>query len=251
VSARGAEKRELAGHVALVTGGARRVGRRLVLDLAASGAAVALHHGKSTEEAAATAAEAREHGVPVTLLRGDLADPAVPARLIAEATEALGPVSVLVNNASIFESGSALDTDLDEWQRHQDINLRAPFLLAQAFARALPEDRAGCIVNLNDWRALRPAADHFAYTSSKVGLHGLTRSLAVALAPLIRVNELALGAILPPERASEDTMHTLREEIPLRRFGSPESVGEALIYLVKAGYVTGQTLLIDGGRHLV
>jgi NAD(P)-dependent dehydrogenase (short-subunit alcohol dehydrogenase family) len=251
VNARDGQKRELAGHVALVTGGARRIGRRLVLDLAAAGAAVALHYRSSSDEAAATAAEARDHGVAVAALQGDLVDPDVPARLIAAATDALGPVTVLVNNASIFGPGSALDTDLDAWQRNQDINLRAPFLLAQAFARALPDDREGCIVNLNDWRALRPAADHFAYTCSKVGLHGLTRSLAVALAPRIRVNELALGAILPPEGASDDYVHTLRAEIPLRRFGDPASVGEALVYLVGADYVTGQTLMIDGGRHLV
>jgi len=137
------------------------------------------------------------------------------------------------------------------WDENQAINLRAPFLLAQAFARALPADRRGDIVNLNDWRALRPGADHFAYTVSKAGLHGLTQSLAVALAPRIKVNEIALGAVLPPERAPEAYVHERRREIPLDRWSSPEEVAAALLFLVTSPAVTGQTLLIDGGRHLV
>jgi NAD(P)-dependent dehydrogenase (short-subunit alcohol dehydrogenase family) len=187
----------------------------------------------------------------VELVRGDLADPDVPARLLQESAAALGPVDLLVNNASIFEPGGLLDTGLDDWDRHHAVNLRAPFLLTQAFARDLPAEREGIVVNLNDWRLLRPGADHFAYTASKVGLHGLTRSLAVSLAPRIRVNEIALGAILPPERAPENYVHTLRQEIPLRRFGSLDSVGAALLYLLTTVDVTGQTLLVDGGRHLV
>ncbi|MFO7653617.1 MAG: SDR family oxidoreductase [Candidatus Krumholzibacteriia bacterium] len=238
--------------VALVTGGARRVGRRLVLDLARAGAAVALHYNTSSEEAERTAAEAREQGArQVVLVRGDLSHAATAEQVIAESAAALGPVDVLVNNASIFEPGDVLATGADAWDRHHAVNLRAPFLLARAMARALPEDRAGAIVNLNDWRALRPGADHFAYTVSKVGLGGLTRALAVSLAPRVRVNELALGAVLAPEGASEDYVHTLRREIPLRRFGALESVGEALLYLLRARDVTGQTLLVDGGRHLV
>jgi NAD(P)-dependent dehydrogenase (short-subunit alcohol dehydrogenase family) len=240
-----------ARRVALVTGGARRVGRQLVLDLAAAGFDVAIHYRTSADEAEATAAGARERGARVALVQGDLADPGVPERLFAAVERELGSVDVLVNNASVFESGSVADTAVADWDRHQSVNLRAPFLLVRRFVAGLPGDREGVVVNLNDWRALRPGADHFAYTISKVGLHGLTRSLAVSLAPRIRVNELALGAILPPESGTEDYVHTLREEIPLRRFGALESVGAALLYLVGARDVTGQTLLVDGGRHLV
>jgi pteridine reductase len=218
----------LAGRIALVTGGARRIGRQLVLDLARGGADVIIHHLRSAAEAEATAKRASQFGGRTALVRGDLGDQDTPAAVVAEAARLLGPLDILVNNASLFEPGSALETATDTWRRHQTVNLTAPFLLSQAFARQLPDDREGDIVNLNDIRGLRPGADHFAYTISKVGLHGLTVALAQELAPRIRVNELALGAVLPPDGASESYMHTLKEEIPTRRFPRPEEVGEAM-----------------------
>ncbi len=241
----------LAGRTALVTGAARRVGRVLALALARAGAAVVVHHRRSEQEAAATAAEIAQLGAPVALVKGDLADPDVAAGLIDGAARALAPVDILVNNASVFENAAFADTDCELWDENHAVNLRAPFLLSRAFARALPGDRRGDIVNLNDWRALRPGADHFAYTVSKVGLGGLTQSLAVALAPRIRVNELALGAVLPPEKASEAYGHELRRSIPLDRWPRPEEAADALLFLLTNSAVTGQTILIDGGRHLV
>jgi len=241
----------LAGRTALVTGAARRVGRVLALALARAGAGVVVHYRGSEAEARATAREIAELGMPVALVQGDLADPDVAAGLIDGAALALAPVDILVNNASVFENVALADTDCEVWDENHAVNLRAPFLLARAFARALPPDRGGDIVNLNDWRALRPGADHFAYTVSKAGLHGLTRSLAVALAPRVRVNEIALGAVLPPEKATEAYVHELRRTIPLDRWSRPEEVADALLFLVANPAVTGQTILIDGGRSLV
>jgi len=244
------DSRPLAGRRALVTGGARRIGRELVVTLARAGADVIVHYLSSAAEAEETAAAAAEHRVQATFLPADLADPAAAADLIDQAAAAGGPPDILVNNASVFAAGALAETTRAEWDHNQAVNLRAPFLLSQALDRALPTDRTGDIINLNDYRALRPGADHFAYANSKVGLHGLTRSLAVALAPRIRVNELALGAILPPEGASAAYVHALKEEIPTRSFGSPADVAAALLFLLAATYVTGQTVCVNGGRHL-
>ena len=239
----------LQGRLALVTGGARRLGRAMVLALADEGCDVVLHFRNSQDEAEATATAARAAGGRVWLVSGDLADPVVAAGLVARAAEQAGrPVDILVNNASIFAQGSVQDTTVDGWDANQSVNLRAPFLLARGLADNLGHDQAGDIVNLNDIRALDPGADHFAYTISKVGLHGLTVSLARGLAPRVRVNELALGAVLPPEKAPSEYMHTLKEQILTRRFPGVEDVTSALLFLLGNPAVTGQTLAIDGGR---
>jgi len=238
--------------VALVTGGARRIGRALVLALAGQGAKVFVHYLTSEAEARETVAEARALGAEAALLPADLADPGQAEDLLAEAgRQQDGPVDILVNNAAIFQSGSLASTTAADWDRHQAINLRAPLLLSQAFARALPADLPGDIINLNDIRALRPGADYLAYTGSKMGLHGLTRSLALALAPRIRVNELALGAVLSPDKAGAEYPHVRREEIPARRFGDPQEVARAILFLLASPLVTGQTLYLDGGLHLL
>ncbi len=244
-------EKPLAGRVALVTGAARRIGRVLAQALAGAGAGVVIHYRESAGEAQTCAAEIFAAGGRAALVQGDLADPEVAEGLIELAARPFGAVDLLVNNASIFAPGEALDTDLAEWELNQAINLRAPFLLSREFARALPPERGGDIVNLNDWRALRPGADHFAYTVSKVGLHGLTRSLAVALAPRIKVNEIALGAVLPPERATDEYLHEVRRAIPLDRWCRPREVAAALLFLAGAPGLTGQTIFVDGGRNLV
>lgn len=241
----------LKGRTALVTGGARRIGRVLAERLASRGVSVVVHYRDSGDEAAAVVAGIREMGGEAWWLEGDLADSGTAAALVDRAVETAGrPLDILVNNASIFEQGGLLDTDLETWDRHQAVNLRAPMVLSRAFAEQVPEDRFGNILNLNDFRASRPGPDHFAYTISKVGLQGLTRSLALDLAPKIRVNELALGAVLAPEGASEDYVHTLRSEIPAGKFPSPHEVAHAMLFLLENESVTGQTLYIDGGRHL-
>jgi NAD(P)-dependent dehydrogenase (short-subunit alcohol dehydrogenase family) len=243
---------DLTGRTALITGAARRVGRHLAAALAAAGARVVVHYRSSEEEARGLQEEIEQAGGAAALVAGDLADDAVKEGLIARAAEAFGPLDILVNNASIFEPGSALETGLAEWRRNQAVHAEAPFVLSRDFARQRPEGRDAVIVNLNDWRAGRPGPDHFAYTLSKVTLHGLTRSLAQALGPVgVRVNELALGAVLPPEGGEEGYLHTLREEIPTRRFPALEDVADALLFLVRNSSLNGETIHVDGGRHQV
>ena len=248
----GATDGVLAGQTALVTGAARRIGRALAVALAGEGVRVVLHHRRSGAEAVDLAAEIAAAGGRAWPLAADLADPEATAGLLPEAARLAGaPIRILINNASIFAQGDLAGTTVAAWDHNQAVNLRAPFQLAQALARDLPDGLTGNIINLNDIRALRPGPDHFPYTISKVGLHGLTRSLALALAPRIRVNELALGAVLPPAGAPESYVHTLRAEIPSGRFGSPDEVTAAVLYLLAGETLTGQTLYLDGGRHLV
>jgi len=236
-----------AGHIALVTGGARRVGRALVDALARAGADVVIHHGSSAQEAETAVQEIRALGRRAAAIQADLERPDEAAGLMARAQSELGPIDWLVNSAAIFEPLDLAATTVEAWDRHLDVDLRAPFLLCQAFAR----ERAGApgaIVNILDWRALRPAADHFPYTIAKAGLAAMTRSLALALAPSIRVNGLALGAVLPPA----DGGTTGLDSVPSGRWARLEEVGQALLFLLAGPeYITGSILHLDGGRHLV
>ena len=182
----------------LITGAALRVGRELALTVARAGGDVVIHYGHSQAEAESLRDEIQTLGRRAYLLQADLNDPAQVGSLIPQACE-FGPLFALVNNAAIFGTHTWQGTTLEEWNHHLMVNLTSPFLLSQAFARHLPTERTGRIVNLLDWRALRPAADHLPYTISKSALAALTQSLAVALAPHITVNGLALGAILPTQ----------------------------------------------------
>lgn len=243
----------LDGRMALVTGGARRIGRSLVLALARQGADIVLHYHQSVADAEDVAKQVQAIGRKCEILQGDLADPQTPERLMSQAVALWScPVDILINNASVFEQGHLPDTDLAQWNHMQAVNLRAPMLLAQALLRHFSETTKGDIINLNDSKTLRPRADHFAYTLSKIGLHGLTQNLALALAPRIRVNELALGSVLPPDRkpGQPDYVHTPRQDIPLGSFGSVDQIDEALLFLLGPSAGTGQTLYVDGGLHL-
>lgn len=241
----------LDGRAALVTGAGRRIGAAIAAELAGRGAAVVIHYRTSQAEAEALADRIQAGGGTALTLAGDLADVEFASDLVGRAVHALGrPLDILVNNASIFEPGGTGAGGAAAWERHEAINLRAPFLLSRAFARQLPPAARGDILNLNDIRALRPGSDYLAYTASKVGLHGLTRSLALELAPRIRVNEVALGAVLPPEKPSAEYDHVRREAIPLAAFPNVDQVIGALLFFLENGAVTGQTLCIDGGQHL-
>ncbi|MCX7975458.1 MAG: SDR family oxidoreductase [Bellilinea sp.] len=238
----------LKGKTALVTGGAHRVGKILSIALAEAGVNVIVHYGSSQAAAQQTLAEIEGKGVKGWMVQADLAKLERVEELV-EYTWKLSPFQILVNNAAIFEPLHWNRVTLDEWQRHMNINLTAPFLLSQAFARKL-SGQQGRIVNILDWRALRPADDHLPYTISKAALAALTRSLAVALAPSITVNGIALGAILPPSDGGE-TEAAIRQ-VPAGRWARAEEVGRALIFLLEgASYTTGEILHVDGGRHLI
>jgi NAD(P)-dependent dehydrogenase (short-subunit alcohol dehydrogenase family) len=239
----------LEGKLILITGAARRVGRELALAVGRAGGDVVIHYGQSQAEALSLSNELQRMGRKAYLLQADLNDPAQVNTLIPMASEH-GQLFGLVNNAAIFESLSWKDTTVEDWNRNLMVNLTAPFLLSQAFALHLPSPATGRIVNLLDWRALRPGVDHFAYTISKSALVALTHALARSLAPKITVNGLALGAILPPSQG--EVPAGLLKNVPAGRWASLEEVGQALIFLLDGpAYITGEIIHVDGGRHLV
>jgi pteridine reductase len=239
----------LSGKSILITGAAHRIGRHAALVLASSGANIVIHYGQSEAAALEVISDVEALGVKAWALQANLEDPQAAVALIDQAWE-LSPLYGLINNASIFESLTLQKTTIDDWQRHMYINLTAPFLLSQNFARRITPGDRGRIVNMNDWRALRPGADHLPYTISKAALSALTKSLAQALAPNITVNELALGAILPPSDGA--AIPGLLDTIPAGRWAELEEVGQALLFLLDGpDYITGETLHLDGGRHLI
>lgn len=239
----------LVGKRILISGAARRVGRELALAVARAGGDVIIHYSRSEDEAISLVDEIKALGRQAYTLQADLTDPVQVGKIIPLALEH-GTLFGLVNNAAIFETHSWQDTSLEDWNRHLMVNLTVPFLVSQAFARQLPPGTSGRIVNLLDWRALRPGADHLPYTISKSALAALTRSLAVALAPNISVNGLALGAILPPSEGKAP--ENLLKNVPAGRWAELREVGEALVFLLDGpAYVTGEIIHIDGGRHLI
>jgi NAD(P)-dependent dehydrogenase (short-subunit alcohol dehydrogenase family) len=252
----------LHGKAILVTGAARRVGRILALACARAGADVIIHHGHSAQQASDVQKEIASLGRRSWILASDLSKSDEVSTLISQANE-MSPLYGLVNSAAIFEPLSLDQTSLADWQRHIAINLTSPFLLSQAFANQLATQGGipaagdsgksnvnGRIVNILDWRALRPGADHFPYTISKAALASMTQSLAVALAPRITVNGLALGAVLPP--ANESAGEEIIKRVPAQRWSDTKEVEEALIFLLAGpSYITGEIIHVDGGRHLV
>lgn len=243
------DEKPLNGKTILVTGSARRVGRLFALACGRAGANVIIHHGHSAQEALDLKEEIASFGPQAWVLPSDLSNPEEVSRLISRASE-FGPLYGLVNSAAIFESLSFQDTKLEDWERHISINLTAPFLLSQAFAEQIPESGSGRIVNILDWRALRPGADHFPYTVTKAALAALTRSLAIALAPRITVNGIALGAVLPPSDGPAND--NIIQNVPAKRWSTPDEVQQALIFLLSGPtYITGEIIHVDGGRHLI
>jgi NAD(P)-dependent dehydrogenase (short-subunit alcohol dehydrogenase family) len=237
----------LNGKTILITGAARRLGRLFTLACARAGADVVIHHGHSDEEAESLRHEIVELGRRAWVIRADLSDSSQSRELIPQISE-FTSLHALVNSAAIFEPLSLEKTSIKDWERHLAINLTTPFLLSQAFAKQAADGAR--IVNILDWRALRPGADHFPYTISKSGLAALTKSLAVALAPGITVNGLALGAVLPP--TSGKVNPEITKFIPAKRWSKENEVEDALLFLLSGPtYITGEIIHVDGGRHLV
>lgn len=243
---------ELRGGAAIVTGGAVRIGRALSLALAGAGLRVCIHYGRSQDAARQTAAEIGDLGSEAVTVQADLIDPEGAAdAIMTAAVQAFGRVDVLVNSAAVFEPGSLQDTSSHDWDRHHRINLHAPACLCRRFAGQIPADGRGAILNIADWRALQPQPGHLAYTLSKAGLVCLTKILAQELAPRIRVNAIAPGAILPAADMTPDDFDRLSALIPLRHCGSPGDISEAALYLLQSDFVTGEILHVTGGQQLV
>lgn len=239
-----------AAPTALVTGAGVRIGRAIALYLGRRGYHVAVHCNRSRADAEAVVAEIRSSGGEAAVLRADLADHRAVMHLIREAAAALGPLSVLVNNASLFEYDHILTATEASWDSHLDINLKAPFFLSQAFAAQLPADVPGNIINLIDMRVWRLTPHFASYTMAKAGLWAMTQSLASALAPQIRVNGIGPGPVLPNSRQSPEQFARQWQSTPLKRGAHPDEIAAAVGFLLDAPAVTGQMIALDGGQHL-
>ena len=233
---------------ALVTGAGRRVGRAVALDLARAGFDVAIQYRDSREAAEAAAGAVAALGRRSAVLATDLADPAAVAGLVPAARAALGPLGVLVNNASVFEPDAVGSLDLALWERHFAVNLRAPVFLAEAFAAQVEGE--GAVVNLIDQRVWKLTPRFFSYTLSKAALWTATRTLAQALAPKVRVNGIGPGPTFASARQAPEDFARQQAALPLGRGPSPEEIAAAVRFLIEARTVTGQMIALDGGQHL-
>ena len=236
--------------VALVTGAAKRIGRVIALALADDGYDVAVHYHGSRDAAEEVAAAIAAKGRRAVTLAADLMREAETQALVSAAAAALGPVTCLVNNASLFERDEALTATRAGWDAHLETNLRAPFVLMQELARLLPPDADGAIVNILDERVWNLTPHFVSYTLSKAGLWTLTQVMAMGLAPRIRVNAIGPGPTLPSPRQTEAQFAKQRAGVPLQRGPTPEEIAGAVQFILASGSLTGQMIALDGGQHL-
>ena len=239
----------LAGQVALVTGGARRVGRAIAVALAEHGADIVVHYNSGAEEAEQTATELRALGVRVALLHADLSDVEVAQHVPLQARAAFGRLDILVNSAAMMLRTPIGDVTPEQWDTMFALNLRSPFFIAQAAAPLLRVN-GGVIINIADLAAYETWPAYVPHAITKAGIVQMTRGLARALAPEIRVNAVAPGAVMLPEGWTAETADRLTSTTPLARLGSAEDVAQAVVYLCEATYVTGEVIIVDGGRHI-
>jgi len=235
---------------AVVTGAARRIGRAIALDLARHGWSVAVHYGRSAEAAAETVGEIAAMGRSAVAIDADLADERAVHTVLPRALEALGPITCLVNNASVFEHDDARTATRESWDRHIETNLRAPLVLIQDFSAQLPDDVPGNVINILDERVWNLTPHFLSYTVAKSGLWTLTRTLALDLAPRIRVNGIGPGPTLPSPRQSEAGFAAQCRRTPLERGTTPEEIAAAVRFLLESPAITGQMIALDGGQHL-
>jgi NAD(P)-dependent dehydrogenase (short-subunit alcohol dehydrogenase family) len=233
---------------ALVTGGAQRIGRAIVMALARSGYAVAIHVRRSRAAADELHAAIVRDGGRAAVVSGELADHAAVEALVPAAAAALGPLTLLVNNAAEFEPDEIGRLDRARFDRHLAVNLMAPVFLAQAFAAQAPEGAA--IVNLLDQRVWRPTPQFLSYGLAKSGLYAATTMLAQALAPRLRVNAVAPGPTLPNPHQDAEAFARHCRAMPLGHGPAPEEIAEAVLFLAAARNITGVTIAVDGGQHL-
>ena len=241
---------EASPKTALVTGAGIRVGRAIALDLARHGWQIAVHYNRSRAPAEEVVDEIRAHGGRAVALRADLSHEKEASRLVARAAEALGPLTCLVNNAARFKTDTVNSATWESWDTHMKVNLRAPFVLIQAFAAQLPDGAAGNVINLIDQRVWNLTPDFTSYTVSKAGLWTLTRTLALALAPRIRVNAVGPGPTLPSRRQTQAQFDAQCVQTPLGRSTTPEEITDAVRFILGAPALTGQMIALDGGQHL-
>jgi pteridine reductase len=246
----------LAGRIALVTGGAHRVGKAIVMALAAEGMRLAVHYHGAADAADATVRELQAMGVDARAVSADLRDSEAPARLIDDVVHACGGLDLLVNSAAVMRRTPIGEVTAAAWDTMFALNLRAPFLLSQAACPHLARAKSGAtggtgaIVNIADLAAFETWPDYVPHSITKAGIVQMTRGLAHALAPDVRVNAVAPGAVLLPDDWSAEAAAHFADTTPLKRLGSPDDVGQAVVYLARAEYVTGETIVVDGGRRV-
>lgn len=241
---------ETSSKIALVTGAARRIGRAIALDLASHGFGVGVHYHRSPEEAEQLVGAIKEKGGCAVALRADLGRESEVMTLVDHLAEALGPPNLLVNNASLFERDEALTATRESWDAHIEANLRAPFVLSQEFAHHLPKRSEGLIVNMIDQRVWNLTPHFTSYTVSKAGLWTVTQTLALALAPRVRVNAIGPGPVLPSSRQTQAQFDRQVSGVPLQRCAGVEEICAAIHFMIAAKSMTGQMIALDGGQHL-
>jgi len=237
----------LSGKTALITGAAKRIGRAMALALAQNGAHIVVHYNRSEQEAAALCKEIEGIGVSAWAVKGDLADPSQMETVFKEAVDRAGPIDILINNASIFELETIWEATDESLCRNMRIHTTASLILSRNLAR---QRRPGHIINLLDTRVVTYDKEHASYHISKRALLTLTRILALELAPDIAVNAVAPGLILPSAWQDESYLEKLAPTTPLRRHGSPADVVEAVLFLLRSRFITGQIIFVDGGYHM-
>ena len=255
------------GKTVVITGSARRLGREIALAVAREGYSLVIHSTNETKESRNTLSEIKSLGVEATYISANFNDPEKSAEIFSDLFKSDSSIFALINNAAVFEGRGFLQSNFKEWQQIININLSVPYLLSLNFARGL-NGRSGRIINMLDWRALRPGKDHFAYTISKAALASMTKAMALALAPSITVNGLALGAILPPADEGESLAEPVKakahqskektllksiiDPVPAARWAEIKEVTDTVSFLLSGpAYITGEIIHIDGGRHLV
>ena len=239
---------EIRDRVALVTGGAHRVGRAVARALARQGAHVAITYHASAEQAGQAVAEIKALDVEALAVQCDQSEPARVAAVFDAIKETWGRLDILINSAAIMQQKTFLDITPEDWDATLDINLKGPFLFSQHAVRMMLVQGAGVIINIADEAGLTPWPRYVHHSVSKAGVVMLTKATALALAPQVRVNAIAPGPVLKPQGWTEERWDTLRPATPLDRLGSPQDVCEAVLYLVRADFVTGHVLVVDGGR---
>jgi len=234
----------------LITGAAKRIGRVIARDLAQAGWNIAVHYRNSEQQAEGLISELEGYGTRVVGLAADLADEAEVEHLFAAATDALGPITCLINNASIFEEDTAMTATRTSWDRHMEVNFRAPFVLSQCLANALADGEGGSIINIIDQRVWNPTPEFTSYTLSKMGLWSATQVLAQSLAPHIRVNAIGPGPTLQSVHQSAADFAAEVDAVPLQRPVMPEDISRGVLFILQSPTMTGQMIALDSGQHM-
>lgn len=241
---------DIAPRNALVTGASHRIGRAIARDLAKAGWGVAVHYNDSLEAAQSVVAEIETAGGRASAVQANLAIEGETSQLIGHAAAAIGPITCLINNAARFEQDAAASVTRDSWDLHMETNLRAPFVLIQELAKSLPEDAFGAVINVIDERVWNLTPHFISYTLSKAGLWTLTQTLALALAPRVRINAIGPGPALPSPRQTDAQFARQSASTPLKRGTTPEEICQAVRFILAAPALTGQMIALDGGQHL-